>query len=173
MQNEYVAAGAAAVIVAVAAGILVGEVIVDRQASTRDAIGQPGSTHLHASFAVTVNGSEKGLGGPYIERAARAHLHDTDNVLHVHAENVDLDYALRTLAIGVNQSCLQFTPENETVCGGQAGIRVNGEQVAVEDALDRDIRQGDSIVVWVGDPPEGLDLELPPAYQESVPGQSV
>ncbi|MDY6761591.1 MAG: hypothetical protein SVY41_00920, partial [Candidatus Nanohaloarchaea archaeon] len=99
----------------------------------------------------------------------------SDNVLHVHAENVDLDYALRTLDISINRSCIRFRLENVTRCDApQVGVTVNGEQMQIDAALDRDIKQGDSIVLWTGkQPPTGFDRKLPPAYREPVPGKSV
>ncbi|MFB6294953.1 MAG: hypothetical protein ABEI97_04290, partial [Candidatus Nanohaloarchaea archaeon] len=165
MELRHAAAGVAAVAIAVAAGVVAGDAVAERQESD-DAVGQPGSAHIHASFVVAVNGSAKTLNRSYLERAARVHLHGTDNVLHVHAENVDLDYTLRTLDIHINQSCIRFGLEEETVCGGRTGVTVNGEAVPLDEALNRAIEQGDSIVVWTGEQrPEGLGQELPPAYR--------
>ncbi|MDY6766473.1 MAG: hypothetical protein SVW77_03830 [Candidatus Nanohaloarchaea archaeon] len=138
-----------------------------------DRIGEPGSEHLHAYLFFAVNGSERPLGPPYLEQSSRVHFHGNDSIIHVHADNVDLGYALQTLDIAVNSTCIRFRPENTSVCG-EASVRVNGEPLEVGDAVDRDIQQGDTIVVWLG--PEGpgrFPQDLPPQYRETDPGKQV
>lgn len=140
-------------------------------------VGPPGSAHRHAHLFFVVNGSNRSLDDRYLKRADRVHFHGDDGILHVHADDLDLEYALDTLGIRVTPTCLQFGLENETVCADgnrTVGILVNGEAVDVGEALDREIEQGDSIVVWYGeDAPDGFDRELPPGYQETAPGKSV
>ncbi|MDY6768872.1 MAG: hypothetical protein SVW02_02065 [Candidatus Nanohaloarchaea archaeon] len=175
MDAEYIAIGAAALVV-VAGFVLAGELLpVQPGGNGERPVGEPGSEHLHAQLFISINGTEKVLNGSYLERAARVHLHGSDSILHVHADRVDLDYALRTLAISVNSSCIRFGLENESVCGYPAtGVRVNGEQMSIDAAMDHGIAQGDTIVIWTGEqPPDGFDRELPPEYKEAAPGRSV
>ncbi|MDY6769437.1 MAG: hypothetical protein SVU88_00525 [Candidatus Nanohaloarchaea archaeon] len=173
MEDAYIAVGLA--VAALGAGLLLGLPSLDGATGAMgvDRVGAPGSAHVHASFAVAVNGSAVELGPAYWERARRVHLHGNDSVLHVHATNVDLGYALRTLRITANATCLRFGIENRAACGG-VGVRINGETVGLDAALDRTVRQGDRILLWAGaEPPGGVPPELPPEYREPAPGRSV
>lgn len=175
LKPEYIAYVLAAVIVM--AGFVLGPVsgYLHPNQDQEAAVGEPGSEHLHAYLFFVVNGSKKSLDPSYIERSARVHFHHDDNIIHVEAENVDLGYALETLGVRVNSTCLEFGLESEVICGGRgsSGVKINGETQDFKTALDRDIRQGDSIVVWFGEEPQGFERELPPAYRETAPGRSV
>ncbi len=177
METERVAVVLVAA-VAVAAAVIVADLPGDRPgADGEQALGEPGSVHRHAYLSFVVNGSERSLGRSYLERAVRVHFHQDDGILHVHADNVDPAYALDTMDITLNQTCLAFRPENTTLCSSgnrTVGMMVNGQAVAVESGLDREIEQGDDIVVWYGrTAPDSPDRELPPEYRETVPGDSV
>lgn len=156
----------------VAAGFLLGG---PWGGSDADTVGEPGSEHLHAHLFFVVNGSETAMTESYMAREERVHFHGNDSVLHIHADNLDLGYALDSLDVSVNRTCLTFGLDDARRCGAAAdvGITINGKRVGVGQALDRVIRQGDSIVVWYGEAPSGYDRELPPEYQEPAPGKSV
>lgn len=137
--------------------------------------GDPGSAHIHAQLFFAVNGSQEFLAVDSLRGSQRAHFHGNDSILHVHAENVDVGFALQRLGVGLNRTCLTFDPEGERFCGGNGntGLKINGEAMDLGEALERNVRQEDRIVVWFGEEPEAFESELPPEYREEVPGRSV
>lgn len=166
MKPEYLAAVLAVAVVS--AGFIAGSRTVERGPS------EAGTAHIHAYLHIVIDGEEKATDEAYIERDPKAHFHQNDSILHVHADRVDLGYALKSLGIEIEDSCLTFRVDEEDYCSGETGVRVNGEEFRVENALAMDIEQGDTIVVWQGEKPvEEYDKRLPPGYREPSPGNAV
>lgn len=148
---------------------------------TGAAVGPFGSAHKHLSLFFLVQGEEKVMTEPYIERARKVHFHAADGILHVEATGVTLGYALDALNISLTSECVRFGPDNASYCAGDdttIRVMVNGEVMDVQDALDRVLAQGDTLVIYHGPrnasiPEEYRDRVLPDRYRPGVQGQPV
>lgn len=77
-------------------------------------IGALGSTHIHADFAVFLEGEQiTPLGPAYFVRNAFVHVEEgagAGSVIHMHATNVPLGFFFRSLGMSFNNEC--FTLDN-------------------------------------------------------------
>jgi hypothetical protein len=111
--------------------------------------GAVGDTHEHADFAVMVNNQVVDFTNEYYlsfigqERSRFVHLHEPNNVVHVHASGVTWDYFFRTINITLDDACLQV--RDNSVCG--ATFIINGETVST---LKTPIRDGDRALFHYG-----------------------
>lgn len=142
-------------------------------------VGAPGSTHIHASLFFHVNGTSVELTRRFLGQAERVHFHAPDSILHVHATGLTLGYALDTLPVALNDTCVTVTGTRS--CAGDGTVvtvLVNGEPVNPAAAKNRVIRQGDTITVFHGETPETLPdryrhRRLPSQYREQDSGTPV
>jgi hypothetical protein len=76
--------------------------------------GPLGSEHVHAAFAVKINGEKLNFSQPqYQVRSEYIHVENNDgNTLHRHATGVPVGEFFRTVGMNVTDSC--FTLENKT-----------------------------------------------------------
>ncbi len=93
---------------------------------------QLGSIHEHGSIEVTINGNSLDFTrDEFMLRDDFFHFEDQTGNWHVHGRGVTLEYAMGTLGIGVNESCVSY--EGRTYCDSDPGtsvtIEVNGNSV--------------------------------------------
>lgn len=140
--------------------------------------GQPGTAHAHLYFAVTVDGERVDFSQErYQLQDRRVHFENRDGeVLHVHARQVTVGYTLRSLGIGVNESCIAV---NGSRCANSThDLRVYVDGDVIDEPWEYVLRQGDNVMVWYGpaedSPPTGFfQRELPDAYRPGESGEGV
>ncbi|MDY6768876.1 MAG: hypothetical protein SVW02_02090 [Candidatus Nanohaloarchaea archaeon] len=116
---------------------------------TGAAVGPAGSTHEHAQFSVFVNGEEIDFSQPRYQfqqtQNSRVHFEAGDGSrIHKHATGVTIGFALESLDMGINATCL--TVHDETYCeDGAATLEtmVNGEEI--QNPASHVIRDGERI----------------------------
>lgn len=103
--------------------------------STGAGVGPAGSTHEHAQFSVFVDGEEIDFSQPQYQfhqtQNSRIHFEAGDgDTIHKHATGATIGFALESLGLGLNETCL--TVHDDTYCeNGNASLttRVNGNQI--------------------------------------------
>ena len=96
--------------------------------------GPLGSEHVHAAFAVKINGEKLNFSQPqYQVRSKYIHVENNDgNTLHRHATGVPIGEFFRSVGMNVSDSC--FTLENKTnyCSNGNSNLEfyVNGNKTA-------------------------------------------
>jgi hypothetical protein len=95
-------------------------------------LGPAGSTHEHAQFAVTVNGKQIDFSqSQYQLQSNYVHFEaGKGQRIHKHATGATIGYALDTLGMGINETCIQT--RSDTYCesdGGELSVTVNGEEI--------------------------------------------
>lgn len=96
--------------------------------------GPLGSEHVHAAFAVKINGEKLNFSQPqYQVRSKYIHVENNDgNTLHRHATGVPIAEFFRSVGMNVTDSC--FTLENKTsyCSNGNSNLEfyVNGNKTA-------------------------------------------
>ncbi|MDY6769424.1 MAG: hypothetical protein SVU88_00460 [Candidatus Nanohaloarchaea archaeon] len=113
---------------------------------TGAAVGPAGSTHQHAQFSVLVDGEEIDFSRDRYQMQSRKVHFEAGNGdrIHVHATGVTIGYALDTLGLGINSTCL--TVHGETYCedgGGRLSVTVDGSEI--EKPASHVIRDGETI----------------------------
>lgn len=108
-------------------------------------VGPPGSAHDHAGFSVVVDGEPIRFSKPrYQLQADRVHFEGGDgSTIHKHATGVTVEYALETLGLDVNATCLTVHGDQYCEPEGEVEVTVNGEPA--EDGGDHVIRDGETI----------------------------
>lgn len=99
-------------------------------------IGPAGSTHEHMSFGVIVDGEEINFALPkyQIGQTQNQHIHfegGDGDIIHKHATGVTIKFALQTLGMDINSSCLTLDT-GETYCEGEEStleVTAGGEEV--------------------------------------------
>ncbi len=122
---------------------------------TGAAVGPAGSTHEHAQFSVFVNGDEIDFSQPRYQvgqtQNRRIHFEGGDGSrIHKHATGVTVGFALESLDMGINQTCLSV--HDEVYCeDGSAPLTVTVNGNEIEDAASHVIRDGEVIRIAYGD----------------------
>jgi hypothetical protein len=112
--------------------------------------GVMGSAHHHADFAVVINNKPVDFTNDYYlsylghVRSRYVHLHNPDNVIHIHAQGVTWEYVFRTLNVTMNDKCIQA--KDTSYC--QAGFVINGRQV---NTLGTPVNDGDRALFHFGE----------------------
>lgn len=148
--------------------------LVDRMEG--DGVGEFGTAHKHLYFKVSVLNRTVDLSHEQFQmRADRAHFENGDGeVLHVHAEGVDVGFTLRTLGFYTNTSCIVV---GELLCSNQTHeLRFvnNGDSVTP----GYELSQGDNFVVWYGKRNASVDSSffdriLPEPFRPRKPGSPI
>lgn len=112
-------------------------------------VGEPGSTHAHASFVMLINGDFYNFSRErYYEKSNYAHFHKGNGVIiHKHAKGVSLPYFLETLGVSFAGDCLVLD-EGDEYCdseNNQWRMVVNGNIIEKPDKYE--IRHGDRILL--------------------------
>ncbi len=140
--------------------------------------GEPGTAHTHLYFAISVDGERIDLSQERYQLAdRRTHFENGDGeILHVHAEDVTVRYTLKTLGIGLNETCITT---GETRCANSTrDLRVYVDGEVLEDPLTYVPRQDDSVMVWYGPEDGGPDdgffqRMLPDRFRPGRSGESI
>ncbi|MFB6145183.1 MAG: hypothetical protein ABEJ99_01615 [Candidatus Nanohaloarchaea archaeon] len=131
-----------------------------------------GSDHDHALFHVVLNGTQKDFSSEKFQLNSRyVHLENNDSeIVHKHAKGVTWSYFFQTINTSLrfqDNSTLCIDIMGNTTCGdGQ--VVLNGKNVT---SLDREIQQGDNLLVIIGteDMKKMIEMymqqELPKEYQ--------
>ena len=96
-------------------------------------IGEPKPTHIHADFAVYVNGQRISFNvSEYHEKNDLTHIHlgnpEGDKTIHIHSTGITFGHFLRSLGMSLNSEC--FAMQSERFCNSpNASLKfyVNGE----------------------------------------------
>lgn len=99
-------------------------------------MGAPGSTHEHMPFTVIVNGEQIDFSQPkyQVGQTQNQHVHfeqGDGSTLHKHATGVTLGYAMESLGMKINSTCLTLDT-GETYCegdGGELTVTAGGKEV--------------------------------------------
>jgi hypothetical protein len=153
VEVAYVVGGLAIVALAVG-GMVYGGVLsfdaTDTSSPTGRAVdvGPAGTVHQHAPFSVYVNGDEIDFSRPrYQLQSDRVHFEAGDGTkIHKHAKGVTIGYALDTLNMGLNGTCLEV--DSREYCEDESSdlsVTVNGEEV--ENPAQHVIQDGQNIVI--------------------------
>lgn len=148
-KMKFVVAGVAALVIGL--GAMVFYVVQ----SVPGGIGAVGSAHLHADFAVYVNGEQFDFNQQeYMGRAEYVHIEPglgQGKVIHVHATGVQLQHFFETLPdFDLTESCLTLDGEEYCNQGGQTlKVFVNGQPRS--DFASYEIQSKDRILVTYGD----------------------
>ncbi|MDY6766481.1 MAG: hypothetical protein SVW77_03870 [Candidatus Nanohaloarchaea archaeon] len=113
---------------------------------TGAAVGPAGSTHEHAQFSVLVDGEEIDFSRDrYQMQSQKVHFEAGNGQrIHVHATGVTIGYALESLGLGINASCL--TVHDSTYCeNGSTTLTTTVNGNAIQDAASHVIRDGETI----------------------------
>lgn len=145
-----------------------------------DRPGYMGSAHEHLFFRVDVFNQTVDFSQRRFQlRSKYVHFENRDGqVLHLHADNVELDYALETLGFGLSTNCLTFgTTVHCTNSTHELEVWVDGERLG-DDATEYDLSQGDNVIIRYGHRngtvDEGfMEKILPEAYRPTIPGTLV
>jgi hypothetical protein len=118
-----------------------------------------GGVHEHGEINVTVDGRTLDFTQQrYQLQDDYFHFERGTDTWHVHGEGVTLAYAMQTIGIGANESCVTF--EGETYCDSDPGttvqVQVDGQPVTPReyvldgaDDLRRSASEGDRIEILV------------------------
>ncbi len=108
-------------------------------------VGPVGSTHDHASFSVVVEGERVDFSlSRYQLQSQEVHFENGDgSTIHKHATGVTVGYALQTLGMGVNETCLETVSDTYCEPDGDLTVTVNGGEV--EEPAETVIRDGQNI----------------------------
>ena len=158
--------------------VFLGTYVIAQERLGQQEIGEYGTAHEHLHFkAVIGNETVDFSQEQYLGQARRVHFHEGNGILHVHAENVDIGFTLRTLDLQIDEGCL--TISNTSYCGNathEFRFYANGEQVdAYQDYV---LGQGDNLLLWYG-PQDGqpdmsfFEKELPRDLQKQQPGRPI
>jgi hypothetical protein len=138
-----------------------------------EGVGEYGSAHEHLYLAVQVNGKRVDLSQrQYQLQSKLAHFEGGNGkILHLHAERVDLGFALDTLGMKLEQGCLEAKRSFCTNATHEARVYVNGE--VVDNPNEYVLSQGDNVMVWYGKKSEQPDpafftKQLPRAYRPNT-----
>lgn len=116
-------------------------------------VGEPGSTHAHASFVMLIDGDFYNLNRErYYEKSNYAHFHEGNGVvIHKHATGVSLPYFLETLDIAFTGDCVVLDEGDEYCDTGDKQWRmvVNGDIIEEPDKYE--ISHGDRILLDYSD----------------------
>ncbi|MDY6788936.1 MAG: hypothetical protein SVV03_03135 [Candidatus Nanohaloarchaea archaeon] len=137
---------------------------------TSPEVGEYGSAHKHLYFKISILNRTLDLSRDRFQmRSDLVHLENGNGeIVHVHAENVYLDFFLQTLDMGLSQSCVALKSSFCTNKTHELRIYINGE--VVESPGDYILKQDDNIVLWYGkkdrEPDRRFfDRELPRQYR--------
>ncbi len=121
-------------------------------------LGEEGSTHMHAPFAMFVNGELYNFTRPkYMLRDKKAHFEDNDGtVIHKHATGVTLPYFLGTLGIDLTDTCFYLDQTTKYCNDGNKKVTllVNGKRIT--HVNNYEIQQNDKILLNYGDEDDTL-----------------
>ncbi len=114
-------------------------------ATAPTSVGPAGSTHEHATFSVSVAGDRIDFSRQrYQMQANRVHFEAGDGTtIHKHATGVTIGYALDTLGLGINASCLQVHGDAYCEPAGDLAVTVDGSDI--DAPTDHVIRDGETI----------------------------
>lgn len=150
----------------------------DAQQEYRPPMADREPAHKHQRLFFLIDGDRKNLSGAYLEIEPWGHFHQDDGIFHQEVRPLQLDEALRSVDITVEDGCLTFGPDNEAYCSdgrNEIGIVVNGEYHTPDEILDRELQQGDTIVVFYGNPDDPVideyaERKLPDSYRPDYRG---
>ena len=130
-----------------------------------------GSAHEHALFHVVINDTEKDFSSQRFQFNSRyVHLENNrSSIVHKHADGVRWSHFLSTINVSVNstnQTSVCIEVYDNRSCGPGAVI-LNQE---INSGLDREITQGDNLLLIIGDnwrekAREYMEQELPEDYK--------
>lgn len=134
--------------------------------------------HKHQRLFFLIEGERKNLSDAYIEIEPWGHFHHDDGIFHQEVRPLHIDEALASIDVTVNDGCLTFGLEDREHCANETheiGIVINGAYHDPADVLDRELEQGDRIVVFYGDPEDPAigdyaERELPEEYRPDFDG---
>lgn len=143
-----------------------------------DQPGYMGSAHEHLFFRVQVFGDPVDFSQRRFQlRSQYVHFENRDGeVLHLHADNVDVGYALDTLGFGLSTNCLTFgSTVHCTNSTHRMEVWVDGERLD-GDVARYDLSQGDNVLIRYGHRNRSVDdgfmkKILPEAYRPEIPGE--
>lgn len=124
--------------------------------------GPVGSAHVHAAFAVKMNGTQVDFSDPkYQVRSRYLHVENNDGTtLHRHATNVPINEFFRSIKMNVTDSC--FTTDNGTkYCNNgkeHLDFYVNGTKVP--SIANYVLNDGDRILIAYGENPLQIKQDL-------------
>jgi len=145
-----------------------------------DRPGYLGSAHEHLFFRVEVFDQAVDFSQRRFQlRSQYVHFeNENGQIMHLHADNIDLDYALETLGFGLSTNCLTFGRTVHCTNSTHAlQVWVDGQRLG-PDAGGYDLSQGDNVIVRYGrrntTPNEGfMEKILPPDFRPTIPGTLV
>lgn len=113
--------------------------------ATPASVGPVGSTHEHATFSVVVDGAPIDFGQPrYQVQSSHVHFENGDgSTIHSHATGVTIGYALDTLGLGINGTCL--TVHADTYCESTGNVTTTVDGQELDNGADHVIRDGETI----------------------------
>lgn len=121
-------------------------------------IGSVGSTHIHADFAIYINGEQiTPLPEKYFVRSPYVHVEHgigAGYVIHVHATNVNIGYFFKTIDWDFDKHCLKLDDGRKFCNDGNKTLKfyVNGEKN--EEYEKYIIKNLDRILISYGDESE-------------------
>lgn len=112
-----------------------------------EGIGQPGSAHEHAVFAVAINGRRIDFSRDAFQlRDRRVHFEENNGtIIHKHATGVTIGYTLSTLNMSISDDCLVAGTNHFCEDGGNLSVFVDGS--LIDDAPDHVIQAGEAIEI--------------------------
>lgn len=113
-------------------------------------IGPAGSTHEHAAFSVIVDGDAIDFSQPRYQvgrtQDRKIHFEGGDgSTIHKHATGVTIGFALDSLGLGINATCLDVHGEAYCEGGGELTVTVDGQEI--EDPANHVIMDGQTITI--------------------------
>ncbi|MDY6777475.1 MAG: hypothetical protein SVU32_02320, partial [Candidatus Nanohaloarchaea archaeon] len=132
----------------------------------------------HLYFKVVIQGERVNFSKDrYQLQARKVHLEGGNGeIVHVHADDVTLDFFLQTLGMRRNASCLSVDGVYCTNATHELRVYIGGNVSASPG--DHELEQGENILLWYGRKGEKPDMRffdrrLPRAYRPSSPGTKV
>ncbi|MDY6778415.1 MAG: hypothetical protein SVU32_07120, partial [Candidatus Nanohaloarchaea archaeon] len=98
---------------------------------TQASVGPAGSVHEHATFIVKIAGQRVNFARQkYQLQSQKVHFEGGDGTtIHKHATGVNIGYALNTLNMGLNRTCLFKGSKRYCEGSGSLKVTVNGDAV--------------------------------------------
>lgn len=134
--------------------------------------GKYGSAHKHLYFKTSIANRTVDFSEERFQLESKLVHFENGNgeILHVHAENIDLGMFLNTLDMDLNDTCVSLEEEFCTNKTHELRVYVNGR--AIEKPESYVMEQDDNILVWYGrkgdSPKEGFFRKsLPKEYRPS------
>ena len=118
------------------------------------ALGEPGSTHIHASLLVMIGDRAISFCDPkYMLKNPLMHFENNDcTTIHKHATGVTLPTFLKTIGVELSNLCITIPKEEKRCTGGGNTLRVvvNGSEVPIEELSYRELKNNDHILINFG-----------------------